>query len=449
MNHNGCGTHGQYTRRHFLFGGIGAVSGALLSTPSDAVVASAQVRPRGTAKACIFINLNGAPSHLDTFNPQDGPWNPRDADIRQYGSIVLSRRYFPMLSALTSDLCLLRSVTSWEAVHERGQFYLETCHSFNPAFATALPHIGAVASYELGGKGVLPPFLSIAPTTGRDSQQGFLPGNTGPFIFQPQTSGLSNLRHDFYGAQSADFFNGAYGLLQTLDAPLRSQPLSDDMAAYQAMVGQARPLMYNDAVSRVFQFTAADQARYGGNDLARSLIMARNAVQAKMGTVFVNVTFSGWDQHARQFDSGNSSNLYRLNNDLDRGLANLITDLRMGGNLDSTLIVALGEFGRTPGLLNSTDGRDHYRNVMSALLVGGGIRGGQAIGVTDGTGATIIDPGWGRQRPIYMEDIASTIYSALGIDWTKSIENTPIGRRYVYVFGSESGDYGPIEEAFV
>ncbi len=85
---------------------------------------------------------------------------------------------------------------------------------------------------------------------------------------------------------------------------------------------------------------------------------------------------------------------------------------------------------------------------MSVLMAGGGVRGGQAIGATDATGATIVDPGWRRQRPIYVEDIASTIYSALGIDWTKTIQNTPMGRPYVYVPGSAEGDFGPIEEVF-
>jgi uncharacterized protein (DUF1501 family) len=198
----------------------------------------------------------------------------------------------------------------------------------------------------------------------------------------------------------------------------------------------------------VFQFSAADEGRYGGTSLGRALIVARNAVQSKLGTAFVNVTSGGWDQHARQFDTGNGQNLYRLVNELDRGLANLIADLRISGDLDSTLIVALGEFGRTPGALNNSDGRDHYRSVMSALMVGGGVRGGQAIGVTDATASEIIDPGWSRQRAIYMEDIASTIYSALGIDWTKAIEDTPMGRRYVYVPGSEDGAYGPVDEVF-
>ena len=197
-----CGKHG-FTRRHFLFGGVGAVSAALLRTPADAATAAAAVTPRRTAKACIFINLASGPSHVDTFDPKDGPWNPSDADIRQYGNLLLSRRYFPLLSGMTSDLCVLRSVTSWEAAHSRGQFYLQTAHSFNPAFAPALPHIGAVASYELGGKGLLPPYFSVAPTLGGEQTQGFLLGVDTPFTFTPSASGLPNLKHDFYGSDSS------------------------------------------------------------------------------------------------------------------------------------------------------------------------------------------------------------------------------------------------------
>ena len=446
---SGCGTHGAYTRRHFLFGGMGSLSAALLRTPADAATSSANAKPRGSAKACIFINLSGGPSHIDTFDPKDGPWNPRDADIRQYpGNIILSRRFFPMLSGMTSDLCLLRSITCLEAAHTRGQFYLQTTHPFNPSFAAALPHIGAVASLELGGQGgILPPYLSLNPA-GDEQRQGFLPGRNAPFSFFPQPSGLSNLRHDYYGNQSQSFFDGAYKLLETLDQPLRSEPLNDNMASYPAMLGQARALIYNDAAGRVFQFTAADDGRYGGSSFARSMIVARNVIRARMGTVFINIVDGGWDQHARQFDQGNGQNLYRLTNDLDRALGNLMIDLRASGDLSSTLIVAIGEFGRTPGLLNNRDGRDHYRYVTSALLAGGGVRGGQAIGVTNATGSEIVDFGWRGQRPIYFEDIASTIYSALGIDWTKSIENTPLGRRYIYVVGAENGDYGPVEEVF-
>jgi uncharacterized protein (DUF1501 family) len=123
-----------------------------------------------------------------------------------------------------------------------------------------------------------------------------------------------------------------------------------------------------------------------------------------------------------------------------------VDDLRASGDLDSTLIVMMGEFGRTPAALNSRGGRDHYRSAMSVAMIGGGIKGGRALGATDATGANIVDPGWGEGRAIYPDDIACTIYSALGIDWTKTIDDTPSGRRFYYI--NRTLDFKPVEEVW-
>ena len=162
-----------------------------------------------------------------------------------------------------------------------------------------------MASFEVGGKGVLPPYFSIAPTLGDEQTQGFLPGIDTPFTFAPSQGGLTNLTHDFYGSNSQSFFNNAYSLLQALDAPLRTEPLSDSMAAYSSVVGQARGLIYNNVVAPVFKYSADEEGRYGGTPFARAMIVARNAVRAKLGTVFITVTRDGWDQHFNQFDSNN------------------------------------------------------------------------------------------------------------------------------------------------
>src|SRR5207249_12121037 len=119
-----CGGHASVTRRHFLFG---AASAALLGVRSDAATATSRAaKPRGSARACIFINLNGGASHLDTFDPKDGPWNAADVDLAQHpGGLVLSRKLFPKLSNLTQDVLALRSCSSWDAAHERAQFSLQ------------------------------------------------------------------------------------------------------------------------------------------------------------------------------------------------------------------------------------------------------------------------------------------------------------------------------------
>jgi len=442
--HTTCGGHAPFTRRHFLFG---AATAGLLSVRAAAETTGLPVRTRNSARACIFINMNGGPSHLDTFDPKDGPWNPADADLAQFsGNIVLSRKLFPKLSTMTRDLLVLRSCASWEAAHERGQFYIQTAHSQNPALASEIPHLGAVVAYERGAAGLLPPFLSF----GQSNLQGstFL-GGPYALIKQPATrKSVATLSHPFFGASSQQRFEERFRLLQELDAPLRDTPWNDSSAAYAGYFNRAKNMMYNDAVDSAFKFTADEESRYGANTTGRALLVARNTIRGKLGVSFVNVTQAGWDTHVGQFDRGVAQNIYNLAGDLDRAVGSLVEDLRASGDLDSTLIVMMGEFGRTPGVLNSRSGRDHYRSAMSVAMIGGGVKGGRAIGRTDATGAAIIDPEWSGGRPIYPDDIAATIYSALGIDWTKGIDDTPSGRRFAYITNTGEGGFRPVEEVF-
>lgn len=442
-----CGNH-HIGRRRFLLGAASAAGFQMLNSHADAEVVSRQVTPRKTARACIFINLAGAPSHLDTFAPQDGPWNPPDADLREHpGGIVLSRAFFPRMSEITSDLCVLRSVQSWEAAHERGQFYLQTSHPSNPAFAQETPHIGAVVSRELADAGKpLPPFLAFY-SNGMQGQ-AFLGGRVAPMMPSPSRTGIVDLEHNFYGAQSRTRFEQKFAMLEALDAPLRRQPFDEGMASYASYYGQARSMMYNDAIAQVFRYGADDEGRYGNTNIGRSLIVARNAVRANNGAVFINTMSGGWDTHQQMFDTGYPQNMYRLNTELDRAVGALVEDLKASGDFQSTLIVMMGEFGRTPGNLNARGGRDHYKNAMAAVMLGGGVRGGRAIGQQDSTGSNIITPGWKADRPIFMEDIAATIFSALGIDWTKGITDTPSGRKFEYIPYGLEGTYFPVDEVF-
>jgi uncharacterized protein (DUF1501 family) len=167
----------------------------------------------------------------------------------------------------------------------------------------------------------------------------------------------------------------------------------------------------------------------------------------------------GWDHHGNIYKEG-TRNHPVLIRELDLALSNLIKDLdslpskRSPGKtlLDETLVIAMSEFGRTPGAISETrKGREHYMQVHSGILAGGGIRRGAVIGQTDALGAKIVNYGWSGNRPIYMEDIACTIYSALGIDWTKTLENTPSGRSFHYVepaSGTKYVDFCPVQELF-
>jgi len=445
-----CGTHAACTRRHFLFGSLAAASTGLLRAHPDSEVVSANVALRKTARSCIFITLAGAASHLDMFDPKDGPWNPPDADIQEHpGGIVLSRKFFPNLSKITNDLLVLRSLTSWEAAHDRGQYYLQTVHPFNPAFAGEIPHIGAVVSKEKANTGKMPPFLGLNSTGMRGST--FLGGRFTPLQPFPNPNGLNTLRHDFYGNNSQQVFEQKFALMKQLDDSLRRDPYNQAMADYADFYDQAKSMMYTPDIENVFRFSTDEQGRYGNSGFGNALLVARNAVRAKNGMVFTYVTHNGWDNHANLFDraANPQNNHYKLTNEIDVGIYNLVQDLRSSGDLASTMIVVMSEFGRTPGPLNSRGGRDHYKDIMSALLIGGGVRGGRAIGVTDEQSAKVTDPGWSGNRVMQVEDVVATVYSALGVDYTKSVTDTPSGRAFYYVEGSSQGLYLPVEEVFV
>lgn len=359
----------------------------------------------------------------------------------------MSRRLFPELSRLTNEFCVIRSAASKEAAHERGQFTIQTGHAFNPAVAPEIPHVGAVVSREKLTRGKMPPFLALHSQGVRGP--AFLGGQFSPLSPWPNRNGIYTLQHNFYGPSSQQVFGEKFDLLSALDAPLRRAPASQGMADYASMYEQARQMMYDPAIDNVFKFSAEDERRYGNNNFGNSLITARNAVRANNGAVFVFTSLDGWDAHASMFDSGNLyTNYFRLCAQLDTGLAQLMQDLKASGDLARTMIVVMGEFGRTPGALNSRDGRDHYKEVMSVLLAGGGVRGGHVIGETDAEARNIITPGWRGGRPVFVEDVMATIYSALGIDWTKSIADTPSGRRFSYLVGAAEGDVQPVNEVF-
>ena len=285
-----------------------------------------------------------------------------------------------------------------------------------------------MVSHELGKRGPLPPFLALNVDS---SFQGakFLGGFNEPLIAPVQATGLSTLQHNYYGANSQTRFNQKYAMLQQLDAPLIASPYSrDEMAAHATYYDSSKQLMYDPAVASVFQFSTDESNRYGNTAFGRACIVARNAVQSKLGISFVNIIYGGnqWDTHVGMFDPVYSPNMYTLCGDLDRGVGNLISDLKGSGDLATTLVVMIGEFGRTPGVLNAQGGRDHWKDAMSVCMAGGGVKGGRAIGTTTAIGDEITDPGWSGDRGMFIEDLTCTIYSALGII---GLRVSPIRRR--------------------
>lgn len=209
-------------------------------------------------------------------------------------------------------------------------------------------------------------------------------------------------------------------------------------------------MMNSPQIAEVFELDGAQRKRYGSTHFGDSCLIACNMVAARAGVRFILLNHGGWDHHAsiygkdlaaRGEDTTKRGGIYAMCSEFDSGFSALIADLknrkaRDGKTplLDKTFIVCNGEFGRTPGELTDVKGRDHWPYVRCGLFAGGGVRaGGRAIGATDEHAAKVTSFEWNRKRPIYPEDVTATIYSVLGIDWTKKLSGTPSGRDFEYV----------------
>jgi hypothetical protein len=209
---------------------------------------------------------------------------------------------------------------------------------------------------------------------------------------------------------------------------------------YRSFYEEARRLQYDPRWYKLFQTTEDEKKLYGEDEFGLGCILAKNIFAADAGCHFVYI-YDGnrWDHHSDIFTPGRPINHYYTCNRLDKGLTALLGDLsKMPGSqpgktlLDETLIVASSEFGRTPWM-NPVAGRDHYRDAYTTLWVGGGVKGGRVVGVTNEDAGKVVDTGWKHKEQPYMDNVVASIYSALGIDWLKQIENTPSGRAYEYI----------------
>jgi hypothetical protein len=446
---NVAGTHfwkrPQLGRRLFFRHLASAIGGYFLmpSRPME-TVAHAKASPMGTAKNCIFILMGGAPSHVDTFDLKEGPWLPAATNPTSYDDIRWPQGLLPKLADQLDSIAFVRSIKPWAAVHGLAQTWLQIGRNPTSAMARIAPHIGSIASLELGGPAasrLLPAFVSLNATTGPG--EGYFSPDHAPFYVTPGGGGLGNTAH----RDGQAVFERRFGLLTQLDGPMReSGELGAAVEQMEAFNLGARRMMYNPTINGVFTFDAAERARYGNTGFGNACITARNLLRANLGTRFIQITIGGWDNHAGIYTGAlNPSNQNSLGHQFDNGLGTLIADLRNDNLLDDTLIVAMGEFGRTVGPLNAGAGRDHHVQ-QSALFAGGRIRGKRAVGSTDDVGRFTADPGWSRERDIRTEDVEATIYSALGIDWTKILRDDPTGRGFEYVPFADRDLYGPVHE---
>jgi hypothetical protein len=407
-----------------------------------------------TARNVIFVLLTGAPSQVDTFDLHVGSWTPLDFAPSTINGIDWPEGLLPNLATQFSlnRFSIIRSCLSTALVHPLLQNWAQIARNPTGATGKIAPNIGSICALELekdrAANQKLPGFLSLNGG-GSLAGAGYLSGKYAPFDVTPNANGLANLTN----SDGEATFTARYNMLLAADAPLRSlpAPYGTKVEEMSDFYSSARKLMYDPAVTNAFRFAASDQTKYGNNAFGNACLTARNVLWANLGARYVQITLGGWDNHQNIYAP--NAGIYPSARQLDVGLANLIADLTVipGSDgrtkLDETLIIVKGEFGRTVGNITTQQGRDHYF-VHSALIAGGGVQGGRVIGRTTPDGAYIEDPGWSQDRAVYAEDIAATIYSTLGINYTTVRHDDPLGRGFEYIPSTGSYVGAPLADLF-
>jgi hypothetical protein len=378
--------------------------------------AAAQAPKRG--KSCILLWMDGGPSHVDTFDPKPDASDSIRGDLKAIPTSVpgiqIGER-FPRLARLMQHGAILRSMSTAEADHGRARIAMHT--GFRPgAGGISYPALGSTVAAEIGNpEGPLPNFVVTgSPLNKYDVLRD--PGYRGPryqpLVLEDVNRGLENSRPPV----EDDEFDRRMKLLEEFESRFVQSVRAPQAEAHQAGLKSAVRLMRS---GRSEPFDLGLEPRgvreaYGDHDFGRGCLLARRLVEA--GVAFVEVYLSNWDSHERKVAEGTRELMTKV----DMGTSALLGDLRSRGLLDSTLVIWMGEFGRTPQL-NQVGGRDHYAKAWSTVLFGGGIRGGRVVGSTDPRGAEV------TARPISANDFMATICHLLGIDFRKEIQ-TPSGR---------------------
>lgn len=451
----------QATRRDLLkFGGLG-----LLAASADAVwplqvgATGQKVHPRGNAKNVLFYEISGAISHVESFDFKENPGTPKDLDVRRFSSDVsLSHLLFPRTEKHLGKLSILRSMLSHEEVHFRGQYYTQTGRQLNLAFAREIPAIGSVVAMELEPRrrprDTFPIYMSFNLDKAFPGalSTGFLPPRFSVVDINPDAA-VKGMALD---QKAVELLEERWRLLSELRQAERVRLVSygREMAGYGDFYDTAHKLLTDERWPAAFQIAEEDRKRYGNTPVGISCILARNVLRQDAGTRYIHICHPGWDHHVKIWDRQAASNHYILCSEFDPAFASLLEDLAATPSrsdpvktlLDETLVVALGEFGRTPGALNNMAGRDHYNKCYPCLFAGAGVKGGTVLGRTDGEGQKCLETGWPHKEQPRMENVLATMYSALGIDWSKEIRNTPSKRTYAYVDPLGPNGYIPTDD---
>ncbi len=370
--------------------------------PALADVASATGKK---PKSVILIWLNGGPATIDLWDLKPGNQNGgpfRKIDTKVPGMQI--SEHLPGLAAQAADFSLIRSMSTREGDHSRARFVSMT--GYTPQGAIKFPAFGSLVAHEFNVENDIPSYVHIG---GRPAITGggFLGPQFAPFVVggRSRRRGPDNVDLKVADLAPVSPDQQAERLqLQSELGSLSTMPTSVVTDALNSARDRALRLMNPQAAS-VFNLEeeqASVREAYGPGSFGQGCLMARRLVER--GVSFVEVSLNGWDTHSNNFER-----VKELSQQLDRGCASLLNDLRERGLLKDTLVVCQGEFGRTPRI-NGQDGRDHWPASWAMMLAGAGIRGGQVIGETSADGAEI------KSKPTRTADLMATIFRGVGLD---------------------------------
>jgi len=426
------------TRRDFIQVGLTGVLGLglcdLMRLRASASVPTG-AKPSAGSVNCILIWLDGGPSHYESFDPKpDAPSEIR-GEFKTISTKIPGVHFsecVPKLAAVADKFTVVRSICHKDPNHGGGNHYMMTgmptpvpvaCG----AFVTFHPSYGSMVSYDRGIRNGLPAYISM-PEVSRSGGPNFLGGQHAPFVIDGYPNNKSFKVRDVVLPSGISEGRAAHRqeLRRSLDAMKRyADKLADDPAVtFDQYYAQGLDLVASTEAQKAFDIhSESDKVRdaYGRNDFAQRLLLARRLVE--VGVSFVTVYYGGWDHHTKIFEA------YRGNHmkSLDQGLATLISDLDERGLLDNTLVLCLGEFGRTPKV-NKDAGRDHWPGAMSILMAGAGVPRGAIVGATD-------PKGYYAAESVYKpEDFAASLYTKMGID-PNQVLHTNTGRPIQLVNG--------------
>lgn len=371
---------------------------------------------RRQGMSMILLYMQGGPSQFETFDPKPGQetGGPTQAIATAVSGIEIAENWSNVAKQM-GDIALIRSMTNKEGNHQRAAYQVHT--GYVPSGSVKHPNLGSSIAKEIADPSQdLPSVVSIGRTVGA----GFLGVDYEPFAVQNPGQMPVNVTQQV----TTDRFSRRLGVLNQLEEDFAGRGGEVVVADHKRLYEKTKKLVLSPQV-KTFDLSSEPQAlqdQYGNSQFGRGCLLARRLVES--GVTFVEVTLGNWDTHDDNFNR-----VKALSQQCDPGFAALVADLKQRGRLDKTLILWIGEFGRTPRI-NPRTGRDHYPRVFNAAVAGGGIKGGQVIGASSKDGMAV------ERDPVGVADLFTTICKSLRVDPRK--ENmSPIGRPLKIVDGGQ------------